>query len=197
MDSVMVAMIIFALVGAATPGPVNLLATSTAVQFGVPVALKHVLGASIAYAFVVFATGSLLHGIALWLPKIELLMQFIGSAFLLYLAYKIYTSPVDGIKLENTAPSGWAQGALLQLINPKAWLVAMSGVSLYVIGQNEQQKWLWLFTLVSLIACLIGVGLWALIGTLFAHYLQEPAKQQWFNRTMGVMLGLCVAMIWL
>jgi threonine/homoserine/homoserine lactone efflux protein len=193
----LMAMIIFALVGAATPGPVNLLATSTAVRFGLSVALKHVVGASIAYAFVVFATGSVLHQISMWLPKLELLMQLIGSAFLSYLAYKIYTAPVSSIELEHSAPSSWSQGALLQLLNPKAWLVAMSGVSLYVIGQIEQQKWLWLYTLVSLIACLIGVGLWAFIGSLFARYLQEPSRQRAFNRTMAMALQGTVLMIWI
>jgi threonine/homoserine/homoserine lactone efflux protein len=133
----------------------------------------------------------------MWLPKLELWMQIIGSAFLSYLAYKIYTAPVNGIKLENSKPSSWFQGALVQLLNPKAWLVAMSGVSLYVIGQIEQQKWLWLYTLVSLIACLIGVGLWAFIGSLFARYLQEPTRQRAFNRTMAIALQGTVLMIWI
>ncbi len=197
MDSILMAMIVFALVGAATPGPVNLIATSTAVHSGLSAAFKHVVGASVAYALVVFTTGSVLYQISMWLPKLELWMQIIGSAFLSYLAYKIYTAPVNGIKLENSKPSSWFQGALVQLLNPKAWLVAMSGVSLYVIGQIEQQKWLWLYTLVSLIACLIGVGLWAFIGSLFARYLQEPTRQRAFNRTMAIALQGTVLMIWI
>jgi threonine/homoserine/homoserine lactone efflux protein len=197
MDSVFAAMVIFAFVGAVTPGPVNLIATSTAVQFGKHVAAMHVLGASIAYAIVIFVTGNTLNGLVEWLPKIKFAMQFVGSAFLCYLAYKIYTAPFSRFETGDVYHSSWANGALVQLLNPKAWLVAMSGVSLYVIGQSEQQTYLWMYTLVSLIACLVGVGLWAVVGTIFTNYLRNPSKQQSFNRAMATVLLVSVFMIWM
>ncbi|RTZ17622.1 LysE family translocator [Vibrio aquaticus] len=196
MDSVFVAMVIFAFVGAVTPGPVNLIATSTAAQFGKSTAAQHVLGASIAYALVVFITGNTLNSLVEWLPRVELAMQFVGSVFLCYLAFKIYSAPFGQLEVESDRHSSWMSGALVQLLNPKAWLVAMSGVSLYVIGQSEQHVWLWMYTLVSLIACLLGVGLWALVGSLFTEQLREPRKQRFFNRTMATILLASVLMIW-
>lgn len=197
MNSVFLAMVIFAFVGAVTPGPVNLIATSTAAQFGKSTAAKHVLGASVAYALVVFVTGNTLNSLVEWLPRIEFAMQIVGSAFLSYLAYKIYTAPFGRLVTEDNRHSSWLSGALVQLLNPKAWLVAMSGVSLYVVGQSEQQAWLWMYTLVSLIACLIGVGLWAVVGTMFTSQLQEQRKQLFFNRSMAIILLASVLMIWL
>lgn len=196
MDNVFVAMAVFAFVGAVTPGPVNLIATSTAAQFGKYIAGKHVVSASIAYALVVFITGNILNSLVEWLPKIELGMQLIGSAFLSYLAYKIYSAPLGQLDIAQEHHSSWINGALVQLLNPKAWLVAMSGVSLYVIGQSEQQTWLWMYTLVSLVACLTGVGLWALVGSLFTQQLNEPRKQRRFNRAMATILFASVLMIW-
>ncbi|EEX93934.1 efflux family protein [Vibrio orientalis CIP 102891 = ATCC 33934] len=196
MNGVFMAMVIFAFVGAVTPGPVNLIATSTAAQFGKFTAAKHVIGASLAYALVVFITGNTLNSLVEWLPRIELGMQLVGSAFLIYLAYKIYSAPFGQLDVEEERHSSWINGALVQLLNPKAWLVAMSGVSLYVIGQSEQQVWLWMYTAVSLLACLIGVGLWAVVGSLFTKQLHEPRKQQFFNRVMAVILFVSVLMIW-
>lgn len=197
MDCTLVAMTIFAFVGAVTPGPVNIIATSTVAQFGKYNAAKLVVSASMAYAVLVFIAGNILNALVDWLPRVELVMQLIGSAFLSYLAYKIYVKSVDQLDVVQTHHSSWLNGALIQLLNPKAWLVAMSGVSLYVIGQSDQLAWLWMFTLVSLVACLLGVGLWALVGSLFTQQLFEPRKQQCFNRAMASALLASVVTIWI
>ncbi|MEF1288453.1 LysE family translocator [Vibrio sp. M260118] len=196
MNSLVMAMLAFAFVGAATPGPVNLLATATAVQRGSSEALKLVIGASLAYALVVFISGSVMHELVEFIPMLEATLMWLGSAFLIYLAYQIFTVPVTELEPKSLT-SGWWMGALTQLLNPKAWLVAMSGVSLYVIGQGNPDHWLWVFTLVSLICCLMGVGLWALSGRAFAKYLSHPRKQRTFNQVMAVTLVASVSMIWL
>jgi threonine/homoserine/homoserine lactone efflux protein len=197
MDGTLVAMTIFAFVGAVTPGPVNIVATSTAAQFGKYNAAKHVVSASMAYAVLVFITGNILNALVDWLPKVELVMQLCGSAFLGYLAYKIYIMPFGQLDAVQARHSSWLNGALIQLLNPKAWLVAMSGVSLYVLGQSDQLAWLGIFTLVSLVACLLGVGFWALVGSFFTQQLLEPRKQLWFNRAMASALLASVVTIWI
>lgn len=197
MNSLLFAMVVFAFVGSVTPGPVNLLATSTAVNHGIREASKHVVGASVAYAFVVFLSGSILHNLTTWLPKLELVMQSFGSAFLIYLAFKIFTAPVTSLQSTGFGRSGWWTGGLTQILNPKAWLVAMSGVSLYVIGQDNEFNALVLFTLVSLILCLIGVGVWAIIGRVLAKFLENHRKQRQFNRIMAALLVASVGLIWL
>ncbi|PMJ91745.1 LysE family translocator [Vibrio sp. 10N.261.55.A7] len=197
MNSLMLAMVVFAFVGAVTPGPVNLLATSTAINRGMKEALKHVMGASIAYAMVVFFSGSVMQTIALLLPKLEFAMQISGSAFLLYLAVRIYTAPVSAMEMTSSQARSWWVGALTQLLNPKAWLVAMSGVSLYVLGQENPTSSLILFTSVSLIVCFVGVGIWAVIGQILASKLENPTQQRQFNKVMAVLLGVSVSLIWL
>ncbi|CAM3104980.1 LysE family translocator [Vibrio neptunius] len=197
MENLILAMVVFAFVGAVTPGPVNLLATTTAVNDGLRAALKHVLGASIAYAVVVFATGQMMQTLVAILPKLEVWMQLIGSSFLFYLAYQIFAAPVKGVAVEPVKSSGWLTGSLTQIVNPKAWLVAMSGVSLYVLGQENEQYSLWLFTLVSLFVCVIGVGVWAMIGGVLANRLANPRVHRQFNRLMAIMLCASVVLIWL
>ncbi|NRB69001.1 MAG: LysE family translocator [Vibrio sp.] len=197
MENLIFAMVVFAFVGAVTPGPVNLLATTTAVNNGLRAALKHVLGASIAYAVVVFATGQMMQTLVAILPKLEVWMQLIGSSFLFYLAYQIFAAPVKGVAVEPVKSSGWLTGSLTQIVNPKAWLVAMSGVSLYVLGQENEQYSLWLFTLVSLFVCVIGVGVWAMIGGVLANRLANPRVHRQFNRLMAIMLCASVVLIWL
>lgn len=196
MNSLIIAMCGFALVGAATPGPVNILATTTAVNRGSGEAVKLVIGASIAYALVVLLSGMMLHQLVELAPKLTSLLTWFGSLFLFYLAYQIYTAPVVELKQDVKLSSGWWIGSMTQILNPKAWLVAMSGVSLYVVSQGDPLDWLWVFTLVSLLCCLIGVGLWAAVGRALASYLSLPHRQRIFNRVMAITLAASVSMIW-
>ncbi|MBV7300321.1 LysE family translocator [Enterovibrio paralichthyis] len=197
MNSVFLAMVTFAFVGAVTPGPVNLLATSTAVNQGLREAIKHVVAASFAYALVVVLCGGVMQSLLALIPSLETTMQVLGSAFLLYLAYKIFTAPVSKFEKGQQAKSGWLTGSVTQLLNPKAWLYALSGVSIYVIGKEDESGWLVIYTVVSLLVCLFSIGLWAVLGHILSSKLENPAKQRQFNRFMATVLALSVAIIWI
>lgn len=197
MNNLVLAMTVFAFVGSTTPGPVNLLATSTALNHGKRAAAKFVTGASVAYAMVVFLTGGMMQTVATLIPKLTTVMQMCGSVFILYLAYKIFTAPVTSLEASNNDRSGFWTGLLTQILNPKAWLVAMSGVSLYVIGQENEYLSLLLFTTVSLVLCLIGVGIWAVIGRVLAKHLDDPVRYVLFNKIMAGLLAASVAVIWI
>lgn len=197
MEQLIIAMVSFALVGAISPGPVNLVATSTSANYGLKRALKYVLGASTAYAVIVFSSGNILSLVASWIPDIAWMMKIIGTVFLIYLASQIATAPYQtiGTVEQNKVPSLW-QGAFMQCINPKAWLVAMSGISLYVVGQQSSSVLLLSFTGISLLACLVGVSSWAILGHVIGRYLHSPTKQKRFNQTMAGMLVVSISSIW-
>lgn len=197
MNNAILAMILFALVGAITPGPVNLLATTTAVNYGKRTATGHVVGAALAYAIVIFLSGTVMHKLLMMMPQFELTMKLCGSLFLLYLSYSIYFSSGNTIDAASNTKSGLWTGSLTQFLNPKAWIVAMSGVSLYVVGQKNEHLSLVIFTGVSLIICLIGVGMWAAIGRLLVKHLENPTKQRRFNRVMAGLLATSIIMLWL
>jgi len=194
MMTVILSMIIFALVGAISPGPVNIIATSAGASFGFIRALPHVLGASVAYALIVFLAGSGLNKVFSTLPQIALVLQVCGGLFLLYMSYKIATSvpQTDVSGLPEKAPS-FLEGGLTQSLNPKAWLVSMSGVSLFVSSQSAYFGYLMAFTAISLLVCLIGVGTWAVMGHLIGNVLSGSASNNtryriYFNRLMALLL---------
>ncbi|MEZ9340385.1 LysE family transporter [Vibrio splendidus] len=197
MEQLWVAMFTFAMIGALSPGPVNIVATSTSANYGLKVALRYVVGASIAYAIIVFCSGSLLRLLASGIPNIAWLMKIVGTLFLLYLAKQIALAPYQSINSisQDKAPKAW-QGAFLQCINPKAWLVAMSGISLYVVDQPSSSIALLLFTLISLAACLVGVASWAFLGQAIRKALQSEVKQTMFNWGMAGLLVVSIVSIW-
>lgn len=206
-------MALFALAGSITPGPVNLLAIrrATLTPRG-GATLAYVLGASLSYTAVVGLMGL---GGQQWLfePPWRLqALKWAGAAYLLHLAWRLArTAPGDWAAevAEESAPAGpghhpraapreglpaaFVQGWLTQSLNPKAWLVALSGVGLFVLPQADAGAALGLFCAVSLLACGLGVGCWALAGRLLAHWLAAPARQKAFNRAMALLLAASVA----
>ena len=136
----------FAFAGAITPGPVNVIAMRHGSQSRRWCALFYVLGASISYALVVWIMGLsgqwLLHD-----PSVATAASWICAAYLVWLAWRIAQAPVadqlpdthehENAEVADPAQTGllqaFMQGAAIQSFNPKAWLVALSGVGLFVV----------------------------------------------------------------
>ncbi len=196
----------FAFAGAITPGPVNVVAMRHGSQSRRSCAVLYVLGASISYAVVVWVMG--LSG--QWLlrdPVLATVASWLCAAYLLWLAWRIAHAPVadrsDVVQpaTEDTGAAhtghvkAFAQGAAIQSANPKAWLVALSGVGLFVLPLSargcagEALGW---FCAISLLACLIGVGTWAVLGNLLRRWLRTALRQRVFN---GVLAAVLVASV--
>lgn len=193
MFSIVISMCLFAFIGAVTPGPVNIIATSTAVNFGFIRSLPHVLGASVSYALIVFIAGFGLSELLIKMPNLTRYVQITGALFLLYMAYKIASSK-QGLDEADTlaSPPGFYSGVLVQVLNPKAWLVSLSGVSLFVAGSSAEMLYLIVFTTVSLVICFIGVGTWAGIGHIIRQFLSKKENYVLFNRLMALLLAITV-----
>ena len=205
MLSSLLAMAGFALAGAITPGPVNVLALRHGCESGKSAALLYVMGASLSYAAIVWLMGQgghwlLAHpALALWAPRL-------CAAYLLWLAWKLARAPVTPAMAATEVPqathtrstqatrswSAFWQGAAVQGLNPKAWLVALSGVGMFVLplvtAQRPLQFALLLFCAVSLAACALGVGCWAGLGRALSQWLATPARQRWLNRVLALVL---------
>ena len=202
MLSSLLAMAVFGLAGAITPGPVNVLALRHGAQSRRSTAALYVLGASLSYA----AIGWLMGQSGQWLQAWPPLMQWaprICAAYLLWLAWQLFRAqpaqPAAGFVAPDTQSSAFAQGLAVQSLNPKAWLVALSGVGMFVVPMasqrlSMQQALLW-FCAVSLLACLIGVGCWAVLGQWLSRWLSTPRRQQRLNQALALLLMLSVASV--
>jgi threonine/homoserine/homoserine lactone efflux protein len=196
--AVFVSMFIFALIGAISPGPVNIIATGAGANFGFVRAIPHVLGATLAYTLIVFLVGIGLNEVLNAYPQITSSLQYLGGAFLLYMSYKIATSkPLKNDGITATSPPSLLEGALSQGLNPKAWLVSMSGVSLFVVANSPAILYLLMFCLISFVVCFVGVGTWAAIGHLIRKVLANERHQVSFNIAMGLLLSSTVVTIFM
>ena len=184
--SLLLSMAAFALAASISPGPVNLVALGAGAQHGLRPALRHVTGATLGFCLLLLLVGYGLHAVLREWPGLTEALRWAGIVFLLYMAWKLATDD-GGLGDGNCAklPS-MGYGALMQWLNPKAWLACVAGVGAFV-GQGETAL-LWQFTLIYLVICYLSVGCWAWAGTVIRRYLDEPRRMRLFNRALALLL---------
>ena len=198
MSSSLLAMGVFTLVGAITPGPVNVLALRHGAARSRLSSGLYVLGASASYAAVVWTMGRGAQWLTQALPQLSAAAQWLCAAYLLWLAWRLANAPVGEAQAQDRSGAGHQlaallQGAAVQTLNPKAWLVALAGVGLFVLPQADAAQALLRFCAISLMACLIGVGCWALMGRLLSGWLRTPQRRRLFHRLLALLLVASVA----
>jgi len=193
MSPILFSMFVFTFAGAISPGPVNLIAASIGASAGFSRALPHVTGASLSYSAIIWLLGSGLNRVLTTYPDITHLLQYLGAVYLLYLSAKIATTqPSTPLKIQTRRLTGVMEGVFSQILNPKAWLVAMSGVSLFVTTGPNASDQLLVFCGISAAVCFFSIATWAALGKLISKWLHHAAHQTLFNRIMASLLMMTV-----
>ena len=83
---------LFWFVAAYTPGPNNVVASYSGFNFGVKKTIPHILGVALGFtSLVLLLTIGLINVFKLF-PIIQIIIRYLGTIFLIYLAYKIASS---------------------------------------------------------------------------------------------------------
>ena len=182
---------LFWFVTAYTPGPNNVVASYSGFNFGIKKTIPHILGVTLGFtSLVLFLTIGLINVFKLF-PIIQTVIKYLGTLFLIYLAYKIITSTnIDEAKKEN--PVKFIETFLFQYLNPKGVTVAVIVVSNYVeLGEN----YLSYATQVVLLALLFSstsITLWTFIGKFLRKFATNEKFIKYFNYVMSVLLLLSI-----
>ncbi|MEP3245275.1 MAG: LysE family translocator [Sneathiella sp.] len=183
------ALIGFAFVMSISPGPGNFLLLTSGVNFGYRRSLPLVLGINIGFLSMVFFVGLGLGKILQEVPLLYTILKFASAAYILWLAWKISTSrslsQTDNEQMGK--PLSFLQAAFLQLLNPKAWAVALI---LSVSYTNPEQYLFSLLLMIGIFALinLPTISVWALSGVALRHLLGNGKRIAVFNIAMALLL---------
>jgi len=192
--TLILSMAAFALVASLSPGPVNLVGFNTGLTHGWRAALWHVAGATLGFVVLLLAVGLGLHEVLATWPALLWILRVAGALFLLYLAGKLARASGDLGSGALTACPGFRDGALLQWLNPKAWLAAAAGVALFV---GEDRGRLALFAGLYLVICFASLACWAVAGQWLRSRALTPGRLRLLNRVLAALLVLCAAsLLW-
>jgi threonine/homoserine/homoserine lactone efflux protein len=183
------ALIVFAFVTSITPGPNNFMLLASGVNFGFWRTVPHMVGIALGFLSLLLAVGFGLGALLKAYPPLHLGLKIAGGAYLLYLAWKIATArTLSDSKAAGAKPLTLVQAASFQWVNPKAWVMAVSGMAIYT---NPAQPYLSVL-LVAFAFALVNfpsVSCWALFGMAMRQFLSDPVRLNWFNIAMGVALA--------
>ena len=180
------ALIAFAFVSSITPGPNNLMLMASGANFGFRRTIPHMLGVGIGFVVMVLLVGAGLVRIFDAYPVAYTLLKLVSVAYLLFLAWKIATAaPVRGPSGAGT-PMTFLQAAAFQWVNPKAWTMALTAVTVY--APDTTVRAIVVVGLVFGAINLPSVGSWTLLGQQMARILSSPARLTAFNWTMAALL---------
>ena len=190
----MLALSVFAAVSSGTPGPNNLMLMTSGVNFGMRRSIPHLMGITLGFCFMIFAVGMGLQTMFSLIPQLETILRYVGTAYLLWLAWKIANSgPISSDSGEGKSgakPMGFWGAAAFQWVNPKAWFMGISAITTYASSAGGESQ-LGKVLLVVLIFGAINfplVACWGLFGSAMRRFLQDPKKLKIFNITMAILL---------
>ena len=181
--------LLFAVVAAITPGPSNLILTSTAAKVGLLRGLPSLGGQAIGMGLMLFLVALGLGNVVLASPALVLILKWGGVGFLLWLSWKIATA---GRSDETTdkRPLGFWGMAAFQWINPKSWLIGVSAVGAYLhpaAGSAFVQAMG--FGLLFILAALPSCFVWLAFGASLQRFLRSERTARIFNVAMGALLA--------
>jgi threonine/homoserine/homoserine lactone efflux protein len=186
--NVFVALVTFASVTAFTPGPNNIMLTASGVNFGFMRTIPHMLGVGIGFLLLMFACAAGLGVVFYKIPDLQRVLKFAGVIYMLWLAWKVANARTANEKSDKLVrPLTFIQAAAFQWVNPKAVVITLSAIAIYIRPGHEQFD----------IPVMLGVfgatafasaSTWTGFGVALRRLLQDPRHARIFNVTMALLL---------
>tara|TARA_R110002012_G_scaffold169425_1_gene333301 strand:- start:108 stop:719 length:612 start_codon:yes stop_codon:yes gene_type:complete len=185
-SDVFLALAAFALVSSITPGPNNLMLMASGANFGFRRTVPHMLGIGIGFGVMIVLVGLGLVRIFDAFPVTHLILSIVGIVYLLWLAWKIAHASAPDSARAGARPFTFLQAALFQWVNPKAWQMALTAITLYAPDRSVMAI-LWVGLVFALIN-LPSVSTWTVLGQQMRRILSSPARLRAFNWGMAALL---------
>ena len=148
------------------------------------------MGIEIGFAGLLLLAHAGVGALLLAAPAAFAILRWGCIGYLVYLAYKTLTDPGPGSSAAaKLAPMGVREAALFQLVNPKAWMMAVTGVSAFNTAGSPGSA-----DLLVVILLFTGIGfpcvfIWALWGAAIHRVLHRSAVRRAFNVLMALLVA--------
>ncbi|WP_139997468.1 LysE family translocator [Paenibacillus paridis] len=185
--------LIYCTIATFTPGPTNIVILSTVHHAGAKKAMNYTFGATIGFALLLVISALLNTILMAILPKIILVMQMIGSGYMLYLAYQIYKRDASKTALNQTAT--FLSGFLMQFLNPKVVLFTLTVIPAFIMPSHDSNTGIALGIISITLIGFLAFMTWVLFGAVFKAFIHKYNKT--FNRLMALSLAYAAIVIWM
>lgn len=179
---------LFAFVASITPGPTNILVLSSSQRFGVKATLPAVVSGCTAASLIVLVSGAGAGELLRQYPLVRMGMSWAGVLWLSWMSWQLFSAPATELGGEAQRPFTIRAAAMLQLINPKTWMMALAVVSLFAPQGAHPLRDIAVMALLFLIISQLCLLVWAFCGRAVNQIFRTPASLVWFQRAMALCL---------
>jgi threonine/homoserine/homoserine lactone efflux protein len=190
------ALIGFSFVSSVTPGPNNVLLWASGAEFGFRRTLRHVIGTALGIGLMALGVAAGLGVLMTTLPEIAIVMKVGGSAYLLYLAYRI--AGARALERGDLArPLGLIQAATFQAINPKAWIFALGAITTFRPTDLSIVAGSALVAITMMVVVAPTAALWAGGGGILSRFVSGERAHRIVSLGLATVMAATVAFVWI
>jgi threonine/homoserine/homoserine lactone efflux protein len=184
-----------ALLGSPGPAPLSLAATSA--SYGINKALPFYFGILLGLVAVIVGA---IFGVALLIeshPNARVILQILASTYLLYVTYKIATAPINKTENQQSNCPSFADGFILNLLNPKAYAAFFAIFSHFVLPFENTQLGIGVTATVCFLVAVVVDFIWLAAGSLLAKQFAHPVKGRMLRYAFAGLILLMVVLSFL
>ena len=182
---------LFWFVTAFTPGPNNIVASYSGFNFGIKKTIPHILGVTLGFTALIISLIIGLINIFKIYPNIQEVLKYLGTLFLLYLAFKIsFSSSDNSSNSEN--PVKFIETFLFQFLNPKGVIVGIIVVSTYIQVDENYVNYSLQVIILALLFSVTSITSWTIVGRFLRKFATNEKFIKYFNYAMSVLLILSI-----
>ena len=179
---------LFGIVAAYTPGPNNFVAFYSGFNFGIKRTLPHILGVTFGFPFLLLCMALGLINIFKLYPLIQEILKYLGTLFLIYLAYKIsFSGSVTGDN-KNKNPVKFLETFIFQFLNPKGVIASVIVVSTYIDSGENLINYTTQIIILAFIVSVTSITLWTFMGKFLRKFATNQKFINYFNYVMSLLL---------
>lgn len=180
----------FAFVSLITPGPNNFMLLASGMNYGWLRTVPHMLGIGLGFPLMIVLVGLGIMRIFEIAPASTLVLKILCAIYLVYLAGKIATAaPLSEADSAAGRPLTFLQAAAFQWVNPKAWAMGVTAISVYTPADRPLSSILIAAATFALIGS-VSLNCWTLLGRQLRRMLRAPRARRVFNGACATLLVL-------
>jgi threonine/homoserine/homoserine lactone efflux protein len=184
--------ILFGIVAAYTPGPNNFVAFYSGFNFGIKKTLPHIMGVTLGFPFLLLCLALGLINVFKLYPLIQEILKYLGTLFLIYLAYKISFSGSTNQENKNKKPVKFIETFIFQFLNPKGVIASIIVVSTYIDPGKNFINYTTQIIILALLVSVTSITLWTFMGKFLRKFATNQKYINYFNYAMSLLLLLSI-----
>ncbi len=170
-----------------TPGPGNILALNTMMNYGWKKGKQLILGIGLGYFAVQYICTAAVYFLSVYLEEAMKYIKYAGAVYLVWLAIHIMLSKAENRTSEKKA--NFATGFFMQLVNVKIYFYCTTLLSVYIVPYFQSLIYIVLMGLFVIFIGCSATMTWAFLGLKLQKFYTAHFKV--CNIVLGLFLLYC------